>query len=258
MSEPVVTVTLADGIGTVTINRPNRMNALTREVRLAIVAAFERPPEGARVMVLTGAGPAFCSGQDLTETAGPTMPDFKKVLSEEYEPMLIAIRDCPVPTISAVNGPAAGAGANLALAADVVIAAENAYFAQAFTGIGLIPDAGGTWFLPRQMGTARAMGAMLFGDKIAARQAAEWGMIYEVVPDADFTAHIATRAAKIARGPAVAYRNLRRAMQASDGNSLRAQLSIEAELQDECSRTEDFREAVAAFLAKRPPVFKGR
>ncbi|MDZ4134254.1 MAG: enoyl-CoA hydratase-related protein, partial [Paracoccaceae bacterium] len=166
--------------------------------------------------------------------------------------------DCPVPTIAAVNGTAAGAGANLALAADVVIAAHSASFIQAFTRIGLIPDAGGTYWLPRQIGAARAMGAALFADKISAQQAVDWGMIYECIPDAGFADHWQARAASLAAGPTLAYRAVKQAIRASHGNDLDAQLALEARLQGACSQTRDFSEGVAAFLEKRPPRFEGR
>ena len=172
-------------------------------------------------------------------------------------PLLNAIYDCAVPTIAAVNGAAAGAGANLALAADVVLAAESASFVQAFTRIGLIPDAGGTWWLPRQIGMARAMGACLFADRVTARQAEQWGMIYECVPDDAFAQRVAERAGQLAQGPTAAYRALKQALRAAPSNDLPTQLALEARLQGEAGRTADFREGVAAFLQKRAPRFTG-
>jgi len=187
-----------------------------------------------------------------------TSLDFEGTLRDEYVPMLKAIFDCKVPTISAVNGPAAGAGANLALAADVVIASEDAFFLQAFTRIGLIPDAGGTYWLPRQIGSARAMGAALFADKISARQAADWGMIYEAIPAAEFGAYWQTRAAHLAKGPTAAYAHLKTAIRTSFDNTLDEQLALEAKLQGKCGETHDFMEGVTAFLEKRPAVYKGQ
>ncbi len=184
--------------------------------------------------------------------------DLERTLRDEYEPMLRAIYDCPVPTIAAVNGTAAGAGANLALACDVVIATESANFMQAFTRIGLMPDAGGTYWLPRQMGFAKAMGAALFAEPITARQAADWGMIWEAVPDDDFPVHWRRRAAKLAQGPTVALSNAKRAIRDSFENGLTAQLTLEAQLQGDCGRTRDFQEGVMAFLEKRPPHYEGR
>jgi len=167
-------------------------------------------------------------------------------------------RTCKVPTIAAVNGPAAGAGANLALAFDVVLASDQAYFVQAFTRIGLIPDAGGTFALPRQIGTARAMGAALFADKISAQQAADWGMIYECIPEADFEERWVSRATQLANGPTAAYAYLKEAMKASAHNSFEQQLIVEAKLQGKCGKTRDFQEGVVAFLEKRPAVYEGR
>ena len=171
--------------------------------------------------------------------------------------MLNAIYECPVPTIAAVNGPAAGAGANLALAADVVIAARSAVFLQAFSRIALIPDAGGTYWLPRQIGFARAMGAVLFAEPVSAEQAAAWGMIWQAVPDEDFAATIQARAAHLAQGPTTTYRLAKQALRQSLDNRLAEQLALEARLQDEAGRTGDFQEGVAAFLNKRPARFTG-
>lgn len=249
---------LAEGVAVITLARGQVMNALNTEMRLEITKALRRAGAEARVVVLTGEGRAFCSGQDLGSGADIANLDLARVLREEYEPMLAAIHDCPVPVIAAVNGVAAGAGANLALAADVVIAAESAGFMQAFTRIGLLPDAGGTWVLPRLVGQARAMGAALFAERVSARQAADWGMIWEAVPDVDFDHHWRARAAQLAKGPTLAYRAVRRALQAAATNSLPVQLSLESQLQGELGTSHDFAEGVAAFLAKRPAVFEGR
>ena len=246
------------GIATITLDRAEVMNALNRAMRAEITAAVTGAAASARVIVLTGAGRAFCSGQDLADPSLAGDADVGRMLEEEYEPMLRAIVAAPVPVIAAVNGTAAGAGANLALAADVVIAAESASFIQAFTRIGLIPDAGGTWILPRTVGFARAMGAALFADRITARQAAEWGMIWECVPDDAFATYWQARAAALAAGPAQALARVKQAIRASSGNGLEAQLALEARLQAECGATGDFREGVAAFLAKRAPRFTGR
>ncbi|MBI1416706.1 MAG: 2-(1,2-epoxy-1,2-dihydrophenyl)acetyl-CoA isomerase [Limimaricola sp.] len=258
MTYQTITYELADDIAVITLNRPAVMNALNSVMRPEITAAVTRAGAEARVLVLTGASPAFCSGQDLADPAlGPDL-DMEGVLNGEYVPMLRAIFDSPIPTIAAVNGTAAGAGANLALACDVVIASEAADFIQAFSRIGLIPDAGGTYWLPRQVGAARAMGAALFAGKVTGRQAADWGMIWEAVPDADFAAHWRSRARHLATGPTVAYRHLKTALRASSENTLEAQLALEARLQGLCGETEDFREGVAAFLEKRPARYAGR
>ncbi|MEY3533148.1 MAG: 1,2-epoxyphenylacetyl-CoA isomerase [Pseudomonadota bacterium] len=200
MDDTSITYDLTDGIATITLNRPEVMNALSASLRRSLLAALLRAQGEARVLVLTGAGRAFCSGQDLQDAGKIGSFDLERILNDEYVPMIKAITDSPIPTIAAVNGAAAGAGANLALAADIVIAAESASFIQAFTRIGLVPDAGGSYWLPRQIGMARAMGAMLLGDKISATQAADWGMIYETVPDAGFATHVRARAAQLAAG----------------------------------------------------------
>lgn len=258
MTYQTITVTVHNGIGTLTLNRPEVMNALSSLMRAEMLAAVQELSQSARVLVLTGTGRGFCSGQDLQDAMALGQLDLGRILAEEYEPLLNAIYDCPIPTIAAVNGAAVGAGANLALAADVVIATESASFVQAFTRIGLIPDAGGTYWLPRQIGMARAMGAALFADKINARQAADWGMIYECVADEGFAAHVAARAGALAQGPTTAYRLVKQALRASPGNDLPTQLALEARLQSEAGATEDFREGVAAFLQKRPARFTGR
>ena len=257
MDYRTISVAEAGGVATVTLNRPEVMNALSSLLRMELLEAWRDVERRARCIVLTGAGRAFCSGQDLQDAMALGEFDLGRVLAEEYEPLLKAIYDCPVPTIAAVNGAAAGAGANLALACDVVIASESASFIQAFTRIGLIPDAGGTYWLPRQVGMARAMGAALFAEKVSARQAADWGMIWEAVPDEVFAAHVAARAAALAAGPTAAYRLVKQALRASPANGLEAQLALEARLQAEAGRTEDFREGVAAFLEKRPARFRG-
>ncbi|WGV17143.1 enoyl-CoA hydratase-related protein [Fuscovulum ytuae] len=257
MAYETITVAEAGGVATITLNRPSVMNALSSRLRGELLTAWREVEARARCIVLTGAGRAFCSGQDLQDAMALGQMDLGRVLAEEYEPLLKAIYDCPVPTIAAVNGAAAGAGANLALACDVVIACESASFIQAFTRIGLIPDAGGTYWLPRQVGMARAMGAALFAEKISAAQAADWGMIWEAVPDEGFAAHVTARAGALAAGPTVAYRLVKQALRASPGNGLEAQLALEARLQGEAGATADFREGVAAFLEKRPARFTG-
>ena len=257
MEFQTITYEVAADIATITLDRPTAMNALSRQLRTEMTAAVGAAAGQARVLVITGAGRAFCSGQDLTDPTSDGALDLEKTLTDEYLPLLMAITNCPIPTIAAVNGVAAGAGANLALAADVVIAAQSASFIQAFTRIGLVPDAGGTYWLPRQIGTARAMGAMLFADKVSAAQAVEWGMIYECVPDDGFATHIAARAAQLANGPTVAYRGVKAALRASPGNDLAGQLALEARLQGICGATTDFREGVNAFLGKRPARFAG-
>jgi len=258
MDYQTITLEITDGLGVLTLDRPEKMNALNTQMRAEITYAMREAADTARAIVLTGAGAAFCTGQDLGDAGGAGAPDMERTLRDEYNPMLETIHACPVPTIAAVNGPAAGAGANLALSADVVIATESAYFLQAFTRIGLMPDAGGTWFLPRQMGLAKAMGAALFADRISARQADDWGMIWEAVADDDFDGHWRKRATQLAVGPTAAYRAVKTAIRGSFDKSLDEQLTSEAHLQGECGQTRDFREGVVAFMEKRPAKFEGR
>lgn len=258
MDYQTITLEIADGLAVLTLNRPDKMNALTGQMRAEITHAMRDAAKRARAIALTGAGRAFCTGQDLGDASAAGKPDLERTLRDEYTPMLESIYDCPVPTLAAVNGPAAGAGANLALAADVVIAAESAYFLQAFTRIGLMPDAGGTWFLPRQMGMAKAMGAALFADRIPARQADAWGMIWEAVEDDGFDAQWRRRAAYLANGPTAAFAAVKTAIRGTYGASLADQLATEAHLQGECGRTRDFQEGVVAFMEKRAAKFEGR
>lgn len=248
---------IAEGLAVITLDRPEVMNALNTAMRRELTAALHRARGEARAIVLTGSGRAFCSGQDLGDGASEGL-NLEAVLREEYEPLLQAIYTSPLPVLAAVNGAAAGAGANLALAADVVIAAQSAAFMQAFTRIGLMPDAGGTWWLPRQVGMARAMGMALFAEKIGAEEAARMGLIWEAVPDVDFEHHWRARAAHLARGPSAAFGAVKKAFHAGLSNPLSAQLALEARLQGELGRSEDFREGVQAFLEKRPPHFTGR
>lgn len=249
---------VGEDIATITLNRPEVMNGLNPQMRADLMHAIIHAPDDGRVLVITGAGRGFCSGQDLGDRRSVTDTDLERTLREEYEPLLRAIYNCPIPTISAVNGPAAGAGANLALAADVVIAAKSAFFVQAFARIGLIPDAGGTYWLPRQIGFAKAMGAALFAERISAEQADAWGMIWEAVADDSFAATVRARALHLAQGPTQAYQRIKQAMRSSFDNSLDAQLDLEAHLQGEAGRTRDFTEGVLAFMEKRPARYEGR
>lgn len=258
MQYQTITYTLKDNIGLVTLARPNTMNALTTQMRAEIAHAVTQAGKEARVVVITGQGRAFCSGQDLGDRASGASVDFERTLRDEYAPMLRAIVNCPVPTIAAVNGAAAGAGANLALAADVVFATDSAYFLQAFTRIGLIPDAGGTYVLPRAMGTAKAMGAALFADKITARQADKWGMIWESVDDDAFEAHWQAKAAHLASGPTAAYTGVKNVIRGSWDNSFEDQLTLEAQQQGVVGKSRDFKEGVLAFTEKRSATFEGR
>ncbi|MEM9717064.1 MAG: enoyl-CoA hydratase-related protein [Pseudomonadota bacterium] len=255
-----ITFSVEDGsIGVITLNRPETRNALTQTMRAEIRHAVKHAPSaGARVLVFTGAGDGFCSGQDLGHAENVAEIDLGGLLREEYEPMLREIYDCPIPTLAAVNGAAAGAGANLALATDIVIAKDGAVFLQAFTKIGLIPDAGGTYFLPRGIGLPRAMGAALLAEPIPAKKAAEWGMIWEAVAKSKFEARVKEITEKLASGPSEGYRMTKIAMRASLENSLEDQLALEAELQGEACKTRDFKEGLFAFMENRVPNFEGR
>lgn len=258
MDYQTLTYDLQDGVAVITMNRPDKMNALTTQMRAELSYAITDAGKFARVIVLTGAGRAFCSGQDLGDRVSASNLDLERTLRDEYAPIIRALAESAVPTIAAVNGAAAGAGANLALAADVVIATESAYFLQAFSRIGLIPDAGGTYTLPRTMGTAKAMGAALFADRISARQADDWGMIWEAVPDDEFDAHWRARAAHLAQGPTAAYAAIKSVLRGSWDNNFEDQLSTEARVQGKCGKSRDFKEGVLAFSEKRTPKFEGR
>src|SRR6056300_1796894 len=258
MHYDTIKLDLRDDIAVIALNRPHVMNALNTQMRAELTQAVTQSGKNSRVIVLTGEGKAFCSGQDLGDRQSVANLDLERTLRDEYEPMLHAIINCPVPTITALNGVAAGAGANLALAADVVIATKSAYFTQAFTKIGLIPDAGGTYFLPRLVGQAKAMGAALFAEKITAEQADAWGMIFEAIEDDAFDAHWRARAAKLATGPSGAYKNIKNALGKTWQNTLEEQLSLEAKLQKECGNTRDFQEGILSFVEKRAPKFEGR
>lgn len=249
---------ITDDIAVLTLNRADKMNALNTQMRAEVANAAREAGQSARVLVITGAGKAFCSGQDLSDRATAANLDLERTLRDEYMPMLKAIFDCPIPTICAVNGPAAGAGANLALAADVVIATQSAYFMQAFTRIGLVPDAGGTYWMTRNMGSAKAMGAALFADKITAQQADDWGLIWEAVPDAEFEAIWKARAAHLANGPTLAYQHVKNAIRGSWDNTLEQQLAVEGRSQGTVGQSRDFKEGVLAFLEKRTPKYEGR
>jgi len=258
MDYQTLTYDLTDGVTVLTLNRPDVMNALNAQMRAELLHSLRRAAGEARAVVLTGAGRAFCAGQDLGDTGNLNTINLERLLRDEYTPLLQAIAECPVPVISAVNGVAAGAGANLALAADVVIATDSASFLQAFSKIGLMPDAGGTYTLPRKIGLAKAMGLALFSDKLSAREASEMGLIWEAVDDASFEATWRARATHLAAGPTQAFARTKQALRESLGNTMQEQLLLEARLQGECGRTRDFKEGVLAFLDKRPAGFEGR
>ena len=258
MDYSTIKLEIDNDIVTVRLNRPDVMNAMSTLMRAELAHAIQSAPEMGRVLVLTGEGKAFCSGQDLGDGVRAAEADLERTLRDEYFPLLKAFRNCTIPTIAAVNGAAAGAGANIALLADVVIAAESAYFMQAFSRIGLIPDAGGTWLLPRSIGAARSLGMMLFAERISAKQALDWGLIWEAVPDAQFEQAWKSRAEQLAVGPTEAYKRMKRLVGESFDNDFDAQVELEAKLQGQAGKTRDFKEGVLAFLEKRPPKFEGR
>jgi 2-(1,2-epoxy-1,2-dihydrophenyl)acetyl-CoA isomerase len=232
------------------------MHAELRDA-LAAVAA----DKAARVLLLTGAGRGFCAGQDLSDRAvapGAEPVDLGESIENNYRPLVLALRALPLPVVCAVNGVAAGAGANIALACDIVIAAKSAVFIQAFCRIGLIPDSGGTYFLPRLVGTARAMGLAMLGDKVGAQQAADWGMIWQCVDDAQLAPTVDALLAQLASAPTRGLAAIKRALHASATATLAAQLDLERDLQRELGRSADYREGVAALIGKRSPRFTGQ
>jgi len=251
------------GIARLTLNRPDRLNsfndAMHAEVRDAL--ARVRDDATARVMLLTGAGRGFCAGQDLSDRAvapGETPVDLGDSIERNYKPLILGLRALPLPVVCAVNGVAAGAGANIALACDVVVAARSASFIQAFAKIGLVPDSGGTYFLPRLVGSARAMGLALLGDKLSAHDAAEWGLIWQCVEDAELPAAVEKLLEQLAQAPTRGLAAIKQALHAVEGTTLAAQLDLERDLQRVLGTSDDYREGVAAFTAKRPPRFTGR
>lgn len=250
------------GVLTVTMNRPEVLNSCNRRMQGELRDAFEgaASDDSVRAVLLTGAGRAFCAGQDLAEAAPPdgtTPPDIGEIV-RGYNALILAIRRLEKPVVAAVNGVAAGAGANLALACDIVLAADNSSFLQAFVKIGLVPDTAGTFFLPRLVGFARATSLAMLGGKVPAAQAKEWGMIYEVTPAATLMETAGGLARELATQPTRALGFIKRALNESMTNSLEDQLKLEAELQRLAARTADYKEGVRAFQEKRAPAFSGR
>ncbi|MEL6235632.1 MAG: 2-(1,2-epoxy-1,2-dihydrophenyl)acetyl-CoA isomerase PaaG [Pseudomonadota bacterium] len=246
----------------ITLNRPERLNAFTDEMHGALRSALNDARHGgARAVLLTGAGRGFCAGQDLgarDPAASDGPPDLGATLRALYNPLILALREFPAPVICAVNGVAAGAGANLALACDIVLAAQSAKFIQAFAKLGLVPDAGGTWSLLRHLGPARARALALTAEPLAAETAAEWGLIWKCLPDAALMEEARALAAQLASGPTFGLAQIKRALDAAASNDLPAQLALEAELQRACGLAPDYAEGVSAFLEKRAAVFSGQ
>jgi 2-(1,2-epoxy-1,2-dihydrophenyl)acetyl-CoA isomerase len=249
-----------DGIRVLSLNRPEKYNSFNREMALALQKALDdcAADDNIRCVVITGAGKGFCAGQDLAEATDVDTLDFRKMVDEHYNATILRMRNMEKPIIAAVNGVAAGAGANIALAADIVLAAKSATFIQAFSKISLIPDSGGTFFLPRLVGTQRALALTLTGDKITADEAMEMGMVYRVYEDEEFPHAWQTVAEGLATGATKAFGLTKRLINQSFNNSLEDQLVAERELQAEAGKTQDFREGVTAFLEKRKPNFVGK
>lgn len=260
MSTTTLLTHTENGICTLTLNRPEKFNSFNREMALALQAALDEAHnnDDIRCVVLTGAGKAFCAGQDLAEATDPQGPELEDIVAQHYNPIILRIRQLEKPVIAVVNGVAAGAGANIALACDIVLAAQSAAFIQAFSKIGLIPDSGGTYFLPRLIGLQRAAALMMTGDKITAAEAEQMGMIYRAVPDAQLAAIAAELATTLAQMPTVALGLTKRALNKTFQHTLQAQLELEKDMQTKAGTTEDFKEGVNAFLEKRKPAFQGK
>lgn len=259
MSTTILNNTIG-GVAVLSLNRPEKYNSFNREMALALQAALDvcAADDAVRCIVLTGAGKGFCAGQDLAEASDVANLDFGKMVDEHYNATILRMRSIEKPIIAAVNGVAAGAGANIALAADIVLASRSATFIQAFSKISLIPDSGGTYFLPRLVGTQRALALTIMGDKITADEAMQMGMVYRVYDDEVFPQSWQSVAAGLAEGATKAFGLTKRAINQSFGNSLETQLNLEKELQVEAGATADFAEGVASFLEKRKPAFIGK
>jgi 2-(1,2-epoxy-1,2-dihydrophenyl)acetyl-CoA isomerase len=260
MTEPLVLVTDHAAVRVLTLNRPKALNSFTTEMHAQLRAALDAAADdsGVRCVVITGAGRGFCAGQDLNDAAMSADADVGEVVERLYRPLALRVRSMPVPVVAAVNGVAAGAGANLALGCDIVVAARSASFIQAFSKIGLIPDCGGTWLLPRLIGRARAMALAMTGEKLGAEEAQRIGLIWRCVEDAVLLDDAIALAARLAAMPVKALVQTRRALDDSLGMSFADALSHEAQLQGQLGRAHDAKEGIAAFVGKRPPAFKDR
>jgi 2-(1,2-epoxy-1,2-dihydrophenyl)acetyl-CoA isomerase len=263
MAETAILYGAASGVARITLNRPDRLNSFNDAMHAQLREALDRvkTDTSVRVVLLTGAGRGFCAGQDLGDRAvapGSAPVDLGASIERNYIPLILTLRALPVPVVCAVNGVAAGAGANIALACDIVIATRSASFIQAFCKIGLIPDSGGTYWLPRLVGTARAMGLAMLGDKLPAEQAEAWGLIWKCVDDAQFSDAVESLLSQLAQAPTKGLAAIKQALHAAEHNTLEQQLAVEREMQRMLGNSEDYREGVAAFAGKRPPQFTGR
>ena len=253
-------VTKENGVATLKLNRPEVFNSFNQKMAFDLQKALDdcEKDENVRCIVLTGEGKAFCAGQDLAEATDPNGPELKSIVKDHYNPIILRLRNIEKPIIAAVNGVAAGAGANIALACDIVFAKESSSFIQAFSKIGLIPDSGGTFMLPRLVGWQKASALMMTGDKVSATEAEGMNMIYKSVPDTDFDETVNTFASKMAKMPTKGLGLTKKALNASLTNNLEDQLIVEGKLQTEAGATHDFNEGTQAFLEKRKPNFKGK
>jgi 2-(1,2-epoxy-1,2-dihydrophenyl)acetyl-CoA isomerase len=260
MSSNLIEVKIENNVAWIALNRPEVFNSFNREMALQLQTTLDdcNTNSNVRALVLTGNGKAFCAGQDLKEVTDPELnPGFRKILEEHYNPIIQKIRTIEKPIIAAVNGVAAGAGANIALACDIVVASEQASFIQAFSKIGLVPDSAGTFFLPRLIGFQKASALMMLGDKVTAPEALTMGMIYKIFPIALFEEEVKTLAENLAQMPTKAIGLTKRLLNQSMDNNLEQQLKLESDLQIEASSSNDYNEGVTAFVEKRKPEFKG-
>jgi 2-(1,2-epoxy-1,2-dihydrophenyl)acetyl-CoA isomerase len=263
MTYQTILLDISDDVGRITRNRPDKLNSFTPEMHLELRDAIEKIAKDARAMLLTGAGRGFCAGQDLSQRRqmggeGEAPPDLGHTIETFYNPLVKRLRSLELPIVCAVNGVAAGAGMSLALACDITLAARSASFLQAFAKLGLVPDSGSTWFLPRLVGDARARGLAMLAEKITAEQAAAWGLIWKVVDDDKLMDEAGALARQLATQPTKGLARIKQALDAAPTSSLGAQLDLERDLQRELGHTNDYREGVAAFFEKRPAKFVGR